>query len=343
MNHVTRKGLNMVNVRRLVLLGIAAICLATCLRLPVAMAADGPGAATAADVVPLFGEPAVDAGLAKVVKETEIAVMQYKNLRTLYAKTVKAKSDAIKEPLAKVQNLRFRLDEVGMKAADQADTKALAEQLAAAKQDLEAVSFDQRERLSWAVVDILYPGQIELFQGVYEEQVGEPLRSARRMAQARLKVIMGFELPPLEGEPLAETMLALVKYYGPVCAELAELKSAYKDRLGDKAAAAEYQSKHDAIVKGSWARSLEIVNGLMTPEQRTALAAEWLRVQDRRADWITREFNRHHTVKTDAQKKQVDAIGAALRAASRTMDLEDPQFEVLRDKAAQDMTAAVKD
>jgi hypothetical protein len=335
----------MVNLRRVVLLGIVAIGLASWARLPVAMAADGPAApaAPAADVVPVFGEPAVDSGLAKVVKETEIAVMQYKNLRTLHAKTVKANSAALNEPLAKAQALQTQLDEATKKSADQADTKALAEKLAAAKQELDAVKFVQRERLSWAVVDILYPGQIDLFQGVYEEQVGEPARSARRMAQARLKVIMGIELPPPEGEPLAENLMALVNYYGPVCTELTGLKSAYKDRMADKAALADYQSKRDAIVKRSWARSLEIVNGLMTPEQRTALAAEWLRIQDRRADWITREFHRHHAVKTDAQKKQVEAIGEALRAASRTMDLEDPQFEVLRDKAADDMAAAVKE
>ena len=121
------------------------------------------------------------------------------------------------------------------------------------------------------------------------------------------------------------------------------MTSAYKDRLGDQAAVAEFQSKRDAIVRRSWAKSLEIVNSLMTPEQRKALAGEWLRVQDRRADWITREFNRRHTVKTDAQKKQIDAVAEALRAASRSLDLEDPQFDVLREKAAQDMEAAVKD
>jgi hypothetical protein len=281
--------------------------------------------------------------MAKVAKDTELAVLQYKNLNALKAKTVKANSDALKEPQAKVQDLQAKVDEATKKGADQADAKALAEKLAAAKAELETVKCDQRERLSWAVVDILYPGQIELFQGVYEAQVGEPVGPARKMAAVRMKVIMGYELPPVEGEQLGEIMSALVMYYVPVYKELSELKSACKDRLGDKAAVAEYQAKRDAIVKRGWAKSLEIVNGLMTPDQRKALAGEWQRVQDRRADWITREFYRHHTVKSDAQKKQIDAIGAALRAASRTMDLEDPEFELLREKAAADMNAVVKD
>ena len=330
----------MMNLRRIACgcIGIGIVAIGLAARSNMALAAEGP-AARAPEPPPILGEPVIDAAMTKLASQTELAVVQYEKLRDLAAKTAKATNDALKEPLAKVQDLQAKT--AGTYSPEEA--KLLAGKIAAAEQELEAAKSAQRERLSWAVVDLLYPDQVELFLEAYEHQIGEPAGPAHKMARSRLKVIMGYQIPPLEGPQQMEVMLALLKYYGPVYKELSELESAYKGRLADKQVAAECQAKRDAIVKQSWAKSLEIVNSLLTPEQRQAVVGEWLRLRDRRANMALRELGRQYAPKTDAQKKQVETLSEAFRAASRSLDIEDPAYATLREKLEKDVDAATKE
>jgi hypothetical protein len=271
-----------------------------------------PAAPTARPMTPVpdFGDKVLNGALAKMAEVSELAAVQ-------------------EEPLKKLQ------------AEAAAAAKAAEDKLAAKKEELDAFRSQHRESLSWRISDLLYPEQIGEFQKAYEELLGSPAGEVRKMVRNRLNLIMGF-LPPLKAPEQAAAMAALCAHYLPVQKAGAELEAAYKDRLGDPKAAAEYQEKREALLGPAKQKSLEIVKGLLSAELQEAIAKEWLRRQDRRVMKAVQGLSGQYAPKTDEQKKQIETLTAAMYEASRKMDLDTPEFEPALAKLKADMEAAVK-
>jgi hypothetical protein len=306
----------------------------------VAVTAEGPAAQPFVEA-PKIGDEVLDGAMVKVAKQTELAVVQIGKFKELAAKVAKEGDEAGAKLAGEVKALQGQVDEAQKKSPDAADTKALADKLASAKQELDLAKWNRRERLSWTIADMLYPDQLDIFFAAYEEQLGSPAGEVRKMARLRLKTVMGYELPPLELAQQADVMWALIKYYMQVNKDQAALDATFKDRASDKKAAAEHHEKSDALVRQARAKSIEIVKGLFTPEQQKALDGEWLRIQNRRANTALRTLSRQFVPKTDDQKKKVEEVSEAFRKASRTLDIDAPEYPELVTKLEKDIQAAV--
>ena len=286
-----------------------------------------------------FNDSVIDAALDKLAKTTEIAVVQEGKLKDLSEKTAKKDHAARQQAEADVKKLQAGLEEAQKKSPDAAETKALAEQLAAKKQELSGIVFGVREQLFCDILELLYPDQAGAFQASYESSLDPADGVPRKKARDRMQFVFGrIELTTVQRKEIA---VALMKYYASTMAGETALEASYKDRLADKAVAEEYRQKYEAFLRPIRAKTMEIAKSLLSEDRQKEVDSEWKRRQERRIGMTLKDLSFEIYGTNPEQKKQVEALHAGFRDAAKDLDLESSDYGVLVEKLRADLSTAL--
>jgi hypothetical protein len=287
---------------------------------------------------PRFGDAVIDKALARVAEKSELALVQEKPLKELAVKWVEQSREADGKASEGVQELQLAYDAAQKKAPEAAETKALADRVAAKRKEIARLQTVRRERLVGEIAAILYPDQAELLWKAYEEELLDPADVLpHQWAQARMGALLGrVEIEPAERKKIAA---ALTDSYRTICPAIAALEAEYKSRLSDPKAAEEYRVKREAFFKPVRARTIELARGLLGPDKQKEFDTEWNRRQERRIQVLQRKIRNEAAPQTAEGRTELEKLLEVFHAATRHLDLDSSDFDALAERLKGDAEA----
>ena len=298
-----------------------------------------PARPTVAEVAK-FNDSVLDAALARLCRTTEVAVVQVSKFKELAEKKAKEEHPGRQKAQLEVQKLQASLDEARKNSPDAAEAKALADRLAAKKQELAEIQFNEREQLFCDILGILYPDQAGAFQDSYEDSLDPAVGVPRKKARDRMRIIFSGRIE-LTADQRKEITMALMKQYASTMAAEAALEASYKVRLAERGVTEEYRQKREALLNPIRAKTLEIAKSLLPADKQKEVDLEWTRRQERRIAKTLKEQDYEFSSKVPEQQAKLSAVKTAFHDAAKGLDLDTPDYDVLVEKLRVDLGAVM--